>query len=413
MLAIADRALKVPAISRTMKTGGWGSAIVGVVALAAAMLAAGAAARAQETVKIGLMLTYSGAFADNARQIDNGVQLYIKQHGDTVAGRKIEIVKRDTTGAAPDIAKRLAQELVTRDKVDFLAGFVLTPNALAAADVASEAKVPMVIMNAATSIITAKSPYVARVSFTLPQVTVPLAQWAARNGIKQVYLMTSDYGPGRDAAAAFEKSFTAAGGSIVGAVAMPLQSPDFAAYVQRLNDLRPQAVFLFVPAGQQPTALMKTLAEQGLTGSGLKILATGDVTDDAALQGMGDAALNIVTSHHYSYAHSSPGNKAYVQAYAALYGDDIRPNFMSVGGYDGMDAIYRVIEQLKGKIDGAKAMAALRGMRIESPRGPIEIDAATRDVVQTVYIRRVEKVEGKLVNVEFDRVENVKDPGKQ
>jgi len=387
--------------------------VVGLSVAVVVGIMVGSTARAQETIKIGLMLTYSGAFADNARQIDNGVQLYLKQHGDIVAGKKIEIIKRDTTGAAPDIAKRLAQELVTRDKVDFLAGFVLTPNALAVADVASEAKVPMVIMNAATSIITAKSPYVARVSFTLPQVTVPLAQWAARNGIKQVYLMTSDYGPGRDAAAAFEKSFTAVGGSIVGAVAMPLQSPDFAAYVQRLSDLHPQAVFLFVPAGQQPTALMKTLAEQGLTGSGLKILATGDVTDDAVLQGMGDAALNIITAHHYSYAHASPANKAYIQAYAAAYGDDIRPNFMSVGGYDGMAAIYRVIERLKGKIDGAKAMEALKGMRIESPRGAIEIDAATRDVVQTVYIRRVERVEGKLVNVEFDKVETVRDPGKQ
>ena len=393
-----------------MTTKGIGSTIIRLAVIAAALLAAGSA-WAQGTIKIGLLLTYSGPFADNARQIDNGVQLYIKQHGDTVAGQKIEIIKRDTTGAAPDIAKRLAQELVTRDKVDFLAGFVLTPNALAVADVATEAKVPMVIMNAATSIITTKSPYVARVSFTLPQVTVPLAQWAARNGITQVYIMTSDYGPGRDAAAAFEKSFTAAGGSIVGAVAMPLQSPDFAAYVQRLNDLHPQAVFLFVPAGQQPIALMKTLAEQGLTGSGLKILATGDVTDDAVLQGMGDAALNIISAHHYSYAHSSPANKAYVAAYAAAFGD-LRPNFMSVGGYDGMAAIYRVIEELKGKIDGAKAMAALQGMRIESPRGAIEIDAATRDIVQTVYIRRVEKIDGKLVNVEFDKVENVRDPGK-
>jgi branched-chain amino acid transport system substrate-binding protein len=381
--------------------------LVGAIMLAAVLLAP---ARAQDTIKIGLLLTYSGPFADNARRIDNGVQLYIKQHGETVAGKKIEIIKRDTTGAAPDIAKRLAQELVTRDKVDFLAGFVLTPNALAVADVANEAKVPMVIMNAATSIITTKSPYVARVSFTLPQVTVPLAQWAAREGIRQVYLMTSDYGPGRDAAAAFEKSFTASGGAVVGQVAIPLQSPDFSAYAQRLNDLRPQAVFLFVPAGQQATALMKALAEQGLTGSGVRILATGDVTDDAVLQGMGDAALNIISSHHYSYAHSSPANKAYVEAYAALFGDDIRPNFMSVGGYDGMAAIYRVIEQLKGQMDGPKAMAVLKGMRIESPRGPIEIDAATRDVVQTVYIRRVEKVEGKLVNVEFDKVENVKDP---
>jgi branched-chain amino acid transport system substrate-binding protein len=391
---------------------GFGSTILGAAALIAALLGAHAAP-AQETIRIGLLLTYSGPFADNARQIDNGVQLYIKEHGDTVAGRKIEIIKRDTTGAAPDIAKRLAQELVTRDKVDFLAGFVLTPNALAVADVATEAKVPMIIMNAATSIITTKSPYVARVSFTLPQVTVPLAQWAARNGIGQVYVMTSDYGPGRDAAAAFQKAFTAAGGTIVDAVAMPLQSPDFAAYVQRLNDLHPQAVFLFVPAGQQPTALMKTLAEQGLTGSGLKILATGDVTDDAALQGMGDAALNIITAHHYSYAHSSPANKAYIDAYATAYGDAIRPNFMSVGGYDGMAAIYRVIERLKGNVDGAKAMAALKGMKIDSPRGVIEIDAETRDVVQTVYIRRVEKVDGRLLNVEFDKVDHVKDPGKQ
>jgi branched-chain amino acid transport system substrate-binding protein len=371
------------------------------------------AARAGDTVKIGLILTYSGPFADNARQIDNGVQLYMKQHGDTVAGKKIEIIRRDTTGAAPDIAKRLAQELVTRDKVDFLAGFVLTPNALAAADVATEAKVPMVVMNAATSIIVSKSPYVARVSFTLPQVTVPLAQWAARNGIKQVYVMTSDYGPGHDAEAAFSNAFAAAGGAVVGSVRMPLASPDFAAYVQKVRDLQPQAVFLFVPAGQQPAALMKTFAEQGLTRSSLQILATGDVTDDAVLQRMGDAALGIITSHHYSYAHDSALNRAFVKAYAEAYGEDLRPNFMAVGGYDGMAAIYRVIEQLKGEIDGDKAMAAFKGMAIDSPRGPIEIDPGTHDVVQTVYIRRVEKVGETLVNVEFDKVAKVKDPGKQ
>ena len=395
-----------------MRTGRLGKAVGVAAALTLAALSGAGTAWAADAIKIGLILTYSGPFADNARQIDNGVKLYMKQHGDTVAGRKIEIIRRDTTGAAPDLAKRLAQELVTRDKVDFFAGFVLTPNALAAADVANEAKVPMVIMNAATSIITAKSPYVARVSFTLPQVTVPLARWAAGNGIRQVYIMTSDYGPGHDAAAAFEKSFTAAGGTIAGKVAMPLQSPDFAAYVQRVSDLHPQAVFLFVPAGQQPTALMKTFAEQGLTRSGIKILATGDVTDDAVLQGMGDAALGIITTHHYSYAHDGATNKDYVRAYAEAYGNDIRPNFMSVGGYDGMAAIYRVIEALKGNIDGDKAMAVLKGMKIDSPRGPIEIDAATRDVVQTVYVRRAENVGGKIVNVEFDKIPNVRDPGK-
>jgi branched-chain amino acid transport system substrate-binding protein len=381
-------------------------------ALALGLIAPSGAARAEDTIKIGLIMTYSGAFAENARQIDNGVKLYMQQHGDVVAGKKIEILRRDTTGPAPDIAKRLAQELVTRDKVNFLAGFVLTPNALAVADIATEAKVPTVLMNAATSIITTKSPYITRVSFTLPQVTAPLAQWAAKNGIKQVYIMTSDYGPGHDAEAAFTKAFTAAGGEVVGKVAMPLQNPDFAAYVQKAADLKPQAVFLFVPSGQQPTALMKTFNEQGLLRSGLKILATGDVTDDDTLPAMGDAALGIITSHHYSYAHDSQLNKAYVKAYAAAYGPDIRPDFNSVGGYDGMAAIYKVIEALKGDIDPDKAMAAFKGMKIDSPRGPVEIDPATRDVVQTVYIRRVEKVDGQIVNVEFDKIPDVKDPGK-
>jgi branched-chain amino acid transport system substrate-binding protein len=380
--------------------------------MAAALMLAGNPAKAED-IKIGVILSYSGPFADNGRQIQNGIDLYMKQHGDTVAGKKIVLLKRDDTGPVPDVAKRLAQELVTRDKVNFLAGFVFTPNALAAAEVSVEAKVPMVIMNAATSIITTKSPYIVRVSFTLPQVTVPLAHWAAAHGIKQVYMMTSDYGPGHDAAAAFEKAFTAAGGQIVGKVSMPLMSPDFAAYVQKVADAKPQAVFLFVPAGQQPTALMKTFAEQGLTRSGLKILATGDVTDDAVLQSMGDAALGAITSHHYSYVHDSPENNAFVRAYVAAF-RDIRPAFNAVGGYDGMAAIYQALAAVKGDVsDPDKVMAAFKGMTIDSPRGPITIDPATRDVVQTVYIRRVEKVNGEIVNVEFDNVPNVKDPGKE
>jgi branched-chain amino acid transport system substrate-binding protein len=395
-----------------MSTRGVISGLAGAAMLTVATCALAGGAQAQQTIKIGLLLTYSGPFAEEAREIDDAVKLYVKQHGDTVAGRKIEILERDTTGPAPDVAKRLAQELVTRDKVNFLAGFVLTPNALAVAEVATAAKVPMVVMNAATSIITMKSPYIVRVSFTLPQVTVPLAQWAAKNGVKQVYLMTSDYGPGHDAEAAFAKAFTAAGGQVVGKVEMPLKSPDFAAYVQKVADVKPQAVFLFVPSGQQPTALMKTFTEQGLTRSGLKILATGDVTDDAALPGMGDPALGIITSHHYSYAHDGELNKAYVKAFAAAYGTEMRPNFMSVGGYDGMAAIYKAVTETKGSLDADQLMAAFKGMRIDSPRGPIEIDPATRDVVQTVYIRRVEKVDGKIVNIEFDKIANVKDPGK-
>lgn len=371
------------------------------------------AARADD-IKIGVILTYSGPFADNGRQIDNGITLYMKQHGDMVAGKKIVLIKRDDTGPAPDVAKRLAQELVTRDKVNFLAGFVFTPNALAAAEISREGKVPMVIMNAATSIITTKSPYIVRVSFTLPQVTVPLAQWAAQHGIKQVYMMTSDYGPGHDAANAFEKAFTAAGGKIVGKVAMPLATPDFAAYVQKAADAKPQAVFLFVPAGPQPVALMKNFAEQGLTHTGLKILATGDVTDDAVLQSMGDAALGIITAHHYSYVHDSPENKAFVKAYVEAFGTQIRPAFNAVGGYDGMAAIYQALAAVKGDVsDPDKMMEAFKGMKIDSPRGPITIDPATRDVVQTVYIRRVAKVKGEIVNVEFDKVPGVKDPGKE
>jgi branched-chain amino acid transport system substrate-binding protein len=270
----------------------------------------------------------------------------------------------------------------------------------------------MIIMNAATSIITTKSPYVARVSFTLPQVTAPLAEWAAKNGVKQVYTMVSDYGPGHDAEAAFQKAFKAAGGTIVGEVRTPLRSPDFSAYVQRVKDANPQAVFLFVPSGEQPVQIMKTMAERGVTGSGIKILATGDVTDDGVLQSMGDAALGIITSHHYSYAHNSKLNQEYVKAFAAEYGD-FRPDFLSVGGYDGMAAIYEVAKRLDGKIDADKAMGVLKGLKLESPRGPIEIDAETRDVVQTVYIRKVVKHgDGKLVNEEFDKVEHVKDPGK-
>jgi branched-chain amino acid transport system substrate-binding protein len=380
-------------------------------ALAAVGLAS-AAAYAGNTIKVGLILTYSGPFADNARQIDDAVKLYMKQHGDTVAGKKIEIIRKDTGGPAPDVAKRLAQELVVRDKVDFLAGFVLTPNALAAADISAQAKKPMIIMNAATSIITTKSPYVARVSFTLPQVTAPLAEWAAKNGVKQVYTMVTDYGPGQDAEAAFQKAFKAAGGTIVGDVRMPLRSPEFSAYVQRVKDANPQAVFLFVPSGEQPVQIMKTMAERGVTGSGIKILATGDVTDDGVLQSMGDSALGIITSHHYSYAHDSALNKEYVKEFAAEYGD-FRPDFLSVGGYDGMAAIYEVAKRLDGNIDGDKAMAVLKGLKIESPRGPIEIDAETRDVIQTVYIRKVEKRgDGTIVNQEFDKIEHVKDPGK-
>jgi len=387
------------------------SGVLGKLLLFLSLLFAGPAF-AQNTIKVGVIAPFSGPFASSGIEIEGGIKAYLKQNGDTVAGKKIEILIRDTTGPSPEIAKRLAQELVVRDQVDFLVGFGLTPEALAVAPIASEAKKPMIIMNAATSIITTKSPYIARVSFTLPQVTMPMAEWAAKNGIKQVYTLVSDYGPGIDAETQFKKTFTAAGGQIVDSLRVPLKNPDFAPYVQRVKDAKPQAVFIFLPAGEQGTAFMKTFAERGLAQSGIKIIATGDVTEDYQLEAMGDTALNVITTHHYSMAHDSPENKVFLKAFREVNDAKIRPNFMAVGGYDGMAAIFEVAKKLGGNIDGTKAMEILKGMKIASPRGPITIDPETRDVIQTVYVRRVEKIDGRLYNVEFDKFPNVKDPGK-
>jgi len=320
---------------------------------------------------------------------------------------------KDTTGASPDIAKRLAQELITNDNVDFLAGFGLTPNALAVAPLATEARKPMIIMNAATSIITTRSPYIVRVSMTLPQVTAPLASWAIKNGIKSVYTLVSDYGPGIDAETTFKKTFTEAGGKIVGSVRVPLRNPEFAPFLQRIKDAHPQAVFIFLPgSSEQPVAFMKGFAERELTKAGIRLIATGDVTEDGVLEAMGDTPLGVVTSHHYSVAHESAPNRAFLKAYADSTGPGTRPNFMAVGGWDGMAAIYEVIRKLNGQIDGDKAMEVLKGLRLDSPRGPLVIDPETRDPVQTVYIRRVQKINGKPYNVEFEQIPEVKDPGK-
>ena len=369
------------------------SALVGVT-----MFVIVNAVYAQNVVKLGLV---------------GGMKAYMKQHGDTVAGKKIEVVQRDTTGPAPDVAKRLAQELVTRDNVDFLVGFGLTPNALAVAPVATEAKKPMIIMNAATSIITTKSPYIVRVSMTLPQITEPMAIWAAKNGIKKVYTVVSDYGPGLDAEAAFTKAFKASGGEIVGSVHIPLKNPEFAPFVQRVKDAKPEAIFLFLPAGEQGIGFMKGYKERGLAEAGIKLIATGDITDDGVLEAMGDPTIGLITSFHYSAAHDSPENKAFVKAYAEANGTKLRPNFMAAAGYDGMAAIYEALKKTQGSTDGDKVIAALKGLKLTSPRGQIMIDPETRDVVQTVYIRKVEKTSGGLYNIEFDKFPDRKDPGKQ
>jgi len=379
---------------------------------AAALTLMSASALAQGVIKLGLVGEFSGPFAQYGQQILGGMKAYMKANGDTVAGKKIEIVQKDTTGPSPDTAKRLAQELVTRDNVDILVGFGLTPNALAVAPVATEAKKLMVIMNAATSIITTKSPYIVRVSMTLPQVTQPMAVWAARNGIKKVYTVVADYGPGLDAEKAFSDAFKAAGGEIVGSIHTPLQNPDFGPFIQRVKDARPEAVFLFLPAGEQGIAFMKGYEERGLKQAGIKLIATGDITDDGVLEAMGDPTLGLITSFHYSAAHNSPENTAFKKAYSEANGDKLRPNFMAAAGYDGMVVIYEALKKTNGSTDGDKLLAAIKGMKFASPRGPIMIDPETRDVVQTVYIRKVEKVGGSLYNVEFDKFPDQKDPGK-
>ncbi|HEX7969388.1 MAG TPA: ABC transporter substrate-binding protein, partial [Stellaceae bacterium] len=298
------------------------------------------AARAEDTIKIGLLLPFSGPFADYGVQIGHGVDLYMKQHGDTVAGKRIEIIRRDTTGVAPDLAKRLARELVTRDKVDFLAGFGLTPNTLAVGPIGTEAKKPMVIMNAATSVITEKSPYFVRFSFTLSQIVSPLGAWAAKNGIKRVYVAVADYAPGLEAEAAFAKAFTAAGGEVVGTVRIPINNLEFAAYVQRIKDAAPQGVFLFVPSGEQPIAFMKSYIDLGLRDAGVTLLGGTEIIDETVIDMLGEKTLGAISAQNYSYAHPSPENRRYLAAWQAAFGPRPRPNFMSVAGYDGMAAIY-------------------------------------------------------------------------
>jgi branched-chain amino acid transport system substrate-binding protein len=383
--------------------------------LAIAALALGTAfpAAAADPLKIGLVLPMSGPFAAYGKQIEHGVKLYLAINGDTIAGRKVELIlKDDSPGTSGDVSKRLAQELVVKDKVDILAGFGLTPAGLAVAPVSAEAKKPMVIMNAATSIITTKSPYIVRTSHTLPQDTAPIATWAAKNKISKVYILVADFGPGHDAETQFKKSFTAAGGSIVGEVRVPVKNPDFAPYLQKIKDTKPEAVFLFLPPGAETIAFMKGFTDRGLAQAGIRIIATGDLTDEDILDAVGDSALGVYTAFHYSEVHKSPENKAYTDAYYKAYPKD-RANFMSVAGYDGMHLIAEVLKKTGGSADGDKFIAAAKGMSWVSPRGKISIDPDTRDIVQTVYIRKVEKVGGKLQNVEFDQIADVKDPGKQ
>jgi branched-chain amino acid transport system substrate-binding protein len=382
-----------------------------VAASAAVVLALIAAdpAGAQDAVKIGLILPMTGQQASTGRQIDAAVKLYVQQNGADVAGKKIEVILKDD-GAVPDNTKRLAQELIVNDKVAVIAGFGVTPAALAAAPLATQAKVPEVVMAAGTSIITERSPYVVRTSFTLPQSSVIIADWAVKNGIKKVVSIVSDYAPGIDSETSFKQRFTAAGGELLEAIRVPFQNPDFAPFLQRARDAQPDAIFVFVPSGQGG-AFVKQFAERGLDKAGIKLIGPGDVTDDDLLNGMGDAVIGTVTAHLYSASHPSAANKAFVDAFKKA-NNGLRPNFMAVGGYDGMHLIYAALKKTNGAADGDALVAAMKGMAWESPRGPISIDPETRDIVQNIYIRKVDRVGGELYNVEFATFEAVKDPVK-
>jgi branched-chain amino acid transport system substrate-binding protein len=378
----------------------------GAVALGVSVAAS---ASAQDTVKVGFILAMTGPQQSTGRQEAAAIKLYMAQHGDTVAGKKIDLIIRDD-GAVPDNTKRIAQELIVNDKVNLLAGFSITPAALSVAPLATRAKIPEIVTAAGTSIITEKSPYIARTSFTLPQSTVPMADWAAANGIKTVVTMISDYAPGVDAERSFIAEFKKKGGSVLESLRFPLANPDFAPFLQRAADKKPDAVFVFVPSGQGGT-FIKQFVERGLDKAGIKIIGPGDVMDDDLLPSMSDAVIGTVTAHIYSADHDSPMNKAFVAAFEKA-NPGMRPNFMAVSGYDGMHLIYAALNKTGGKTDGDSLINAMKGMSWESPRGPVSIDPETRDIIQNVYIRKVEKKNGQLYNVEFATFPAVKDPGK-
>ena len=385
---------------------------IGFLAAGTALLLA-AAAPAQ-TIKVGVINSYSGPFATLGDLMDKGMKLYMKLNADKLPpGVKIELIIRDDGGPNPDKAKQIAQELIVRDKVHFLTGVVFTPNALAIAPLTQEAKVPFFIGNAGTSVITERSPYIARFSFTLWQSSYPLGAWASRR-YKRAYIAVSDFAPGHDSEAAFERGFTEGGGKIVGKVRIPLANPDFVPFMQRVKDAKPEVLMAFTPAGRQATQIMKAYGDLGLDKAGIKFIGPGDITTDEELPNMGDAPLGVVTMHHYSAAATRPANKAFIAAWKKEYGEKSWPSFMSVGQWDAMDAIYYVIREQKGKVDPDRTMALVKKYKNpNSPRGPISIDPETRDIIQNEYMREVKRIGGQLANVEFETFEQVKDPWKE
>ncbi|MGS1117491.1 ABC transporter substrate-binding protein [Castellaniella sp. UC4442_H9] len=380
------------------------------VALAVSCSLAGVEANAKD-LTIGFVMSMSGPYADYGKQMKRGVDLFMAQHGDTVAGRKVRIVIKDATSIAPQIAKRHAQELILKDKADVLAGFGLTPNAFSVAPLATEAKVPMVVMNAATSSVTERSPYVVRVSHTSPQGAWAMAKWLYDNNVRKAYTLASDYGPGHDSEEQFQKTFKELGGTIVGGVRTPVDTPDYTPFLHRMVAAGPQAAFLYVPPGSSMVSLAKNFRELGLDKKGILETGPGGISDEQLLPALGDTALGMITAFHYSAMHDSPENRKFVGDYRARYNGEY-PNQMSMAAYDGMHLIYMALEKTKGDSGAEAFINAVKGMKWESPRGPVQIDPETRDIIQNEYIRKVEKVDGMLQNVEIHTYKAVKDPGK-
>ncbi len=384
------------------------------ILLATAAFACAVPASAQ-TIKVGLISTYSGPGAAQGDQIDKGVKLYMKLNGDKLPpGVKLEIITRDDTGAAPDVAKRIAQELIVRDKVQILTGVVWTPNMAAIAPLTAEAKVPFISMNAAGAKILGMSPYMTRISFTLCQSSYPMGLWAGKK-YKKAYVAVSDFAPGHEAEGCFTRGFKESGGEVIGAVRIPLANPDFVPFMQRIKDAKPDALFAFNPAGKQAAAMMKAYGDLSMDKANIKYLGTGDIVTDEELQGMGDIALGVTTVHHYSAAAERPANKAFVAAYKKEFGEALNPGFMVVGAWDAMEAIFSAIRAQNGKIDPDKTMEHWKTYKsATSPRGAISIDPETRDVINPEYLREVRKVNGKLANVEIETITTaIKDPLKE
>jgi branched-chain amino acid transport system substrate-binding protein len=375
---------------------------------AASIALAAAGAPAEETIKVGLILPMTGAFTTTGKQVEAGARFYMQQHGATIAGKRIELMLRDDAGV-PDNSKRIAQELLARDKVNILAGFGLTPIALAVAPLATETRTPMVVMAAATAIVTERSPYIVRSSFPQAAPVVVIADWEAKHGLKKVATLVSDFAPGHDSETYFRETFTRAGGEVILSLRVPMLNPDFAPFLQRMRDAGPDGVFVFIPAGQAAT-LMRQFTERGLDKSGIRLFGAGDITDDDFLNNMGDAVLGIETAYFYSAAHPSEMNRTFVEGIKRA-NNGMRANFFGVSGYDGMHLIYEEIRKTGGT-DGDSFIGAVKGMSWDSPRGPMTIDPETRDVIHNIYLRRVEKRDGELWNIEFATIENVKDPVK-